>query len=1255
MKIRYIALCVGLLVGLSCEICAQQHIVQHQYNFKQKTVDDGLSNNRISAIHQDNRGFIWFGSYNGLDRFDGRNIVNYKHDPSKPGTISGNDIRAIFSDSEGTLWVGGNGGLDYFDLPKEQFITFDHDSLSGGIGRVDAIKEDQSSNLWIASTKGLFRYNLKSKEFYQFPQNDDSGSLPEGQVSRILVDRNNNLWIAIYKKYLCYYNQKSGEILTFKNEPRNSRSLSGNQIERMYEDRSGNVWFGTMNNGLNRYNPATRDFTRIIPDANDDYSTRVRAIFEDFEGNFFVGTRGGVYMRNRNNDKFFMYASSEHPFSTLSQNSIQCSYIDSTGTLWIGTFAGGVNFTNLQRKPFIHYSSKTDNSYFLSSPNVYAFCEDDQNNLWVGTDNGLNRLDRNSGRFRAYFNNPNDRASLSYNDVKSLSSDREGNIWVGTNQGGLNFYNRRTGRFSTYMHDDDDPGSISTDKIYGLLLDRNSDLWVLNGVGYLDILRNGSSVFEHIAIKPYYGIIEGSNDKLWIGGQEAIYAYDYNSEEFTEIKEDSLLGDVYTLMEASNGELWIGGETGIVIYDVKNQSFEALNVENAPLNEVYGIKEDQNHQIWISTEEGLIKLSNALTSDRTNIKFRVYTKHDGLQSKQFNYNAHYQSANGELMFGGINGFNIFDPSEIKNNDIPPYVALTDLKVFNRSVQIGESKNGNTILNESISTAKELAFNRHQKSFTIDFVGLHYAQPDANQYRYMLEGYDEDWTYTNAARNFAPYSNLPGGEYTFRVNAANVDGVWAAEDRTVVIEVIPPFWNTWTFRLLVLALLVGGVVAYMRWRTAQARENQQRLERKVAEATDKVKHQNDALREQSDLLQNAIKETNEVVKEAVESGNFSARIDLSNKKGEWKSLGESINHLFESVAKPFTAINEVVNKLADGDLTGRYHGTVRGDIQKLTDNLNKAIVNLSNLLSEIAERARYLKESSSEMLNSGEQMKLSTGEIASAIGEMSNGAHEQVRKIDESSSLIEGVLASSTNMGQQADAIQETAKQGAEKSRSGMDLAQDMDKTMKHILASSKRTNEAVSSLTNRSKEISSVLRIIKEIASQTNLLALNAAIEAAQAGESGRGFAVVAEEIRKLAESSKKSTAEIEELISAVQNDTSETATLIGDMSSSIKLGEQTTSQSLTTFQEIYKYYQETLDKSESIALATKKQTEDISNVVNIISGVVVISEETAAGTEQTASSSAELSAGMQNYQDKSEQVSSIADELQEKVSRFRL
>jgi methyl-accepting chemotaxis protein len=403
------------------------------------------------------------------------------------------------------------------------------------------------------------------------------------------------------------------------------------------------------------------------------------------------------------------------------------------------------------------------------------------------------------------------------------------------------------------------------------------------------------------------------------------------------------------------------------------------------------------------------------------------------------------------------------------------------------------------------------------------------------------------------------------------------------------------------------------------------------------------------------LRKVIEETSTAVKMAGEEGNLSSRIDTEGKEGAWKQLADSMNNLFASIAIPFDTLNTVANAMSKGDLSTRYTIESKGDIQNLANNLNNALENLNDLLLGITLNANEIGDSSTEMLSASEEMNNTTGEIASAIGEMSSGAQNQVSKVDESSNLIEGVLKSANNVGSQAEEINLAAKRGEESSSKGTSMVDKVVFSMKDIKAYAAETNDSIKILTERSNEITRVLSIITDIASQTNLLALNAAIEAAQAGDAGRGFAVVAEEIRKLAEDSRKSAREIETLVFDVQNDTKAASKAIEVMNISIVGGETASSDASNTFVEIASSSAQTLNLSEQILNATKAQTESIMNVVNITEGIVVIAEETSAGTEEVASSATELSAGMQNYSERSREIVKIANQLKERVSKFKL
>lgn len=403
------------------------------------------------------------------------------------------------------------------------------------------------------------------------------------------------------------------------------------------------------------------------------------------------------------------------------------------------------------------------------------------------------------------------------------------------------------------------------------------------------------------------------------------------------------------------------------------------------------------------------------------------------------------------------------------------------------------------------------------------------------------------------------------------------------------------------------------------------------------------------------LRSVIDETNDVVQHAEGEGDLSSRMDPQGKQGAWQELSESINALLGSVSQPFTILNEIANRMAEGDLTVRYDQEAKGDILKLAENLNTALDNLDELLDGIVKNANIIGDASQEMLSASEEMNTNTGEIASAIAEMSSGAQNQVSKVDESSNLVESIQRAATIMSDQAEGINGAAHKVSESSETGLKMVNKVGFSMKDIKAFANDTNESIQVLTERSNEITRVLGIITDIAAQTNLLALNAAIEAAQAGDAGRGFAVVAEEIRKLAEDSRNSAREIEKLITDVQNDTAAAAKVIEVMNESILGGESASDDASDAFREIASSSNQNLEISKQILDATKEQMESIKNVVSITEGIVVIAEETAAGTEQVASSATELSAGMESYTQKSEQVAEVARNLKEKVGMFNL
>jgi serine phosphatase RsbU (regulator of sigma subunit)/ligand-binding sensor domain-containing protein len=840
--LRVGALLTIVLLSLDA-VSAQQ---QARY-FERLSLEEGLSQSIVECIVQDQRGFMWFGTEDGLNLFDGYTFTVIRSSPRNPHGIVYNHITALCVDRSGTLWVGTfTGGLTrYFPASNEfvqyRFSSSDSSSLSNDV--VNVIFLDRSGNLWVGTSYGLNRVVFDTCEpqramFVRY-QNDpsDPSSLSHSTVRSVAQDAQGRLWVGTDGGLSVLTPEElikpRPRFLRFSHDSRNEQSLSNDQTRTVYVDRAGVVWIGT-DNGLNKALLLQGDLARTafkhyhhVPERATTLShDQVYALLEDSSGTFWIGTNGGgLNVMDRTRETFVHYRTDPRDPTSLSYDEIRAIYEDRSGIVWVGTYGGGVNKFDGRKKQFNLYRPEPGNPNSLSQEIVWTLFEDQDGILWIGTHGGgLNRFDRKANRFSVYRSDPNNARSLSSDFVRLVIGDPSGDLWIGTNGGGICRMNRHSGVFTRYVHDPRDPGSLNHDQIRALYLDHRGDLWIGTYGGGLDRLTRTAMtdpkpsfihyrhrVGDTTAIGSDFirTVFEDRSGNLWIGthggglsrldrSKGTFRHYRANALDSTSLNNDY----VFCIYEDADGILWMatwGG--GLNRYDPRTDSFTNLTSRNGlPSDAIYGILEDSQGNLWLSTNNGLSRFS-----PRKRV-FRNYTVRDGLNSREFNGGSFFKSPSGEMFFGGIHGFNTFYPEKIEDNPFVPPVVLTSFRKLNEEFSFGKP----------LTEVEVITLSHSDYFFSFEFASLDYTAPNENLYAYKMEGLDDRWITTSASKRYASYTTLPPGEYTFRVIGSNSDGVWNKKGASVRVTITPAYWQTWWFRLgILLTALAIGLVAYRR--------------------------------------------------------------------------------------------------------------------------------------------------------------------------------------------------------------------------------------------------------------------------------------------------------------------------------------------------------------------------------------------------------------------------------------------------------
>ena len=831
-------------------------IEENSIQVQRLSMEEGLSQSSVNCILQDSKGFIWIGTQDGLNRYDGKNIVIYKSMPDNPESLGDNNVLAIHEDKSGNLWIGTyGGGLSHFDRFKEKFTNYRHDredSTSLTDDRIYSIYEDGSGNLWIGTGGGgLNLFNRETRTFISYRHDaDNPNSLINDRIQFITEDSSGKLWIGTYNG-LDHFDPGDKKFTHYRSDPGDPESLSLNSILSICEDRSGDIWIGTEGGGLNKFNPETKKFTHYRHNPQDPQSLSnddIRAICEDQTGMIWIGTRrGGLNLFNPETSEFTQYNHDLKNQTSLSDDDVRFIYEDRTGIIWIGTLGGGLNRYDRSKKRFAHFNHDPENPRSLNGYAVRAIYKDTRDILWVGTYVGLNRSIPESNDYIHYRSDSENPNSLSSNLIYTICEDPSGDLWIGTQGGGLNRLNVETSRFTRYRPDPNNPDNLSDDIVNVVYVDHNGNVWVgtQNGLNLFDRSKNGFIVYKNDSHDPVSlsdndvrCILEDRSGTLWVGTRNGgLNKFNPSTKKFIRYQHDpenpDSLSDnrLFCIMEDSSGLLWLGTRGGgLNRFDPALGNFSSFTEEDGlPNNVVYGILEDDQGMLWLSTNNGLAAF------DPKTKRFRTYDVTDGLQSNEFNFGAYFKGRDGEMYFGGLNGFNVFHPADIKDNPHVPNVVITDFQIFNKSVPVGEWENGRVVLEQSITETDHLFLSHADNVFSFEFSALHYSMPEKNEYAYIMEGFEKDWNYVGN-RNFVIYTNLPPGKYTFRVKGSNSDGIWNEKGVFLIITIKPPLFQTKWFRGFAALAFLLVIYSVYKIRTASGLRRTRELERKVNERT-----------------------------------------------------------------------------------------------------------------------------------------------------------------------------------------------------------------------------------------------------------------------------------------------------------------------------------------------------------------------------------------------------------------------------------